>query len=872
MLSRRNIPEKIKKVERTNQRFSIRKLSIGAASVMIGLIFMGVNNNQQVDAATVQSPVLNTQTNSQNSNKENTESQQTIEETPTSLANSNKKQVASTDTQTSSTNAVPNTTSNQEVMKDPAVKGIGNESKGEQIGNITSKVSVEATNKYTNQSSSSSSNVVQVNEPVSDNLNMVITLNNNTDQVQQLNTSWPNNAYILPAYWGSKSAQIVVDGSRVKTDKTNGVIFGGNYVNSNVSIKSWDVAKENGSSGFNDSQANKDAIIKDPSLIGGFQIVGSLKANETVNIIVPIKAIDTQKTVSGTFQRQYGQSVNVQMSPEDFRDANQYTSASMTVDGLTDENISNLAETNGNLSVTGEITNTGFIDHEESMVLNWGNASNTDIHKVQTVLDTSKAINLDWDGTSSKDIQYLVNGSYKTASEMSTSDWNNVTGIKIQSKLNSGKTGKVLVPLKLANVDQIKYDLQKLSTLGTSSNRRNVINLSAQSDSNNIKVANGSITYYSELPAYSVMNAVKDEVDGKSSITPTYLVIDKDGNYNYVDAQNITIPHLDKDAFGYINVGHTQTSDTLFTDGVLTIQLDKIFNAIKDQGYSVNISDLNGQKAAWPTYYYNAGTGNENAKADLYVQLQKIFDTKDLTLDSGASWNSNDSLNSAQVEFYNLQGNAFAGSKFIGRTNLKETGNYTFDLYDANGNQIAKDVAVGQNVPTLAPGNYTVVYHYTINANEVVSKTAHITVNYPVIPDQPVTPTPNPENPDKPNTPDTPKPDDNNVAPKPHPTDKPDNGADNSVRPLPQTPENPSKNIQSSKNIAVNNHLSDHQAVVIKATKSTSQNSTVSHNSTVNEEKTLPQTGERKSNLGVIGLLLAGLGIFGLADRRRKNN
>lgn len=55
MLSRKNINEKLKRLEQQKQRFSIRKLTIGAASVLIGLVFFGMGS-QSVHADKITSP------------------------------------------------------------------------------------------------------------------------------------------------------------------------------------------------------------------------------------------------------------------------------------------------------------------------------------------------------------------------------------------------------------------------------------------------------------------------------------------------------------------------------------------------------------------------------------------------------------------------------------------------------------------------------------------------------------------------------------------------------------------------------------------------------------------------------------------------
>ncbi|WP_077410515.1 YSIRK-type signal peptide-containing protein [Lactobacillus gasseri] len=51
MLSKNNYQEKLRKMEPRKERFSIRKFSIGAASVLIGFSFMSMAGNQKVQAA-----------------------------------------------------------------------------------------------------------------------------------------------------------------------------------------------------------------------------------------------------------------------------------------------------------------------------------------------------------------------------------------------------------------------------------------------------------------------------------------------------------------------------------------------------------------------------------------------------------------------------------------------------------------------------------------------------------------------------------------------------------------------------------------------------------------------------------------------------
>lgn len=51
MLSKNNFKERLRKTEPCKERFSIRKFSVGAASVLIGFFFMGMDQGQTVRAA-----------------------------------------------------------------------------------------------------------------------------------------------------------------------------------------------------------------------------------------------------------------------------------------------------------------------------------------------------------------------------------------------------------------------------------------------------------------------------------------------------------------------------------------------------------------------------------------------------------------------------------------------------------------------------------------------------------------------------------------------------------------------------------------------------------------------------------------------------
>lgn len=56
MLSKNNYKERLRKMEARQDRFSIRKFSMGAASVLIGFFFIGMSNGEEVNADTLAKP------------------------------------------------------------------------------------------------------------------------------------------------------------------------------------------------------------------------------------------------------------------------------------------------------------------------------------------------------------------------------------------------------------------------------------------------------------------------------------------------------------------------------------------------------------------------------------------------------------------------------------------------------------------------------------------------------------------------------------------------------------------------------------------------------------------------------------------------
>ncbi|MGI1820330.1 mucin-binding protein, partial [Lactobacillus johnsonii] len=105
MVSKNNYSEKMRKIRPQKQRFSIRKFTVGAASVLIGLTFMGINN-QEVQADTTVAP--------EESVKVESSTASDITEKIESVVNTEEQSVSTTANQTE----VMSTEENNEVEND----------------------------------------------------------------------------------------------------------------------------------------------------------------------------------------------------------------------------------------------------------------------------------------------------------------------------------------------------------------------------------------------------------------------------------------------------------------------------------------------------------------------------------------------------------------------------------------------------------------------------------------------------------------------------------------------------------------------------------------------------------------------------------
>lgn len=363
-------------------------------------------------------------------------------------------------------------------------------------------------------------------------------------------------------------------------------------------------------------------------------------------------------------------------------------------------------------------------------------------------------------GLDNEEIRYSVKaGNYKTLAELRAANpgfsWSQVIAIMSVGYLNPGSSVDAVIPLTIANYGSIKSQVESLAQgnggdeLASSGSR--FFDLGAYAyywrgaDFRTIPAAGSSVAV--GAPYTSLMDSIRQMTRGEAHWDATVMTVDKDGTRVYDPApkevQDALKPLAYSD-FEFTNRG--VVSDVLYTDGQFDIKLENAFNSIKDLGYTVNI--LPDGSDIWPYYSYTT-RGNDgsviHSNGVIYLQVSQVFDTKDLTLDQPGPWRPTDNLVSAQIERYH-QGSM----RLTGTSNLKDSGDYDFKLFDAN-HQLVASGHGDQPVERLAPGEYQVCYSYAINPTHKVSKTAYVTVADPNA--HPKDPHDNPREPDSPASP-----------------------------------------------------------------------------------------------------------------------
>lgn len=243
-------------------RFSIRKLTIGAVSVMFGAIIFGVSTNQVHAATTADANVQVA---------EAAENKDEAHQTPQAGADYNKNYRENIP----AIESVDKTKQNNSPQKD--------------ANGTTVQVAISATNK-TNGKTSTVEGANSIDKAILDvkeatDTTVTYTISNPTTDKQNVSVFTE-----LPA-WNGTQALTTVDPARVKTDADGNLVLGGNYADKGLSLGNFDLATgKNSSSGFGRSSQE---AAKNPALIGGFQITGTLAPQDEATVSVPIKIVGT---------------------------------------------------------------------------------------------------------------------------------------------------------------------------------------------------------------------------------------------------------------------------------------------------------------------------------------------------------------------------------------------------------------------------------------------------------------------------------------------------------------------------------------------------------------------------------------------------
>ncbi|WP_056941409.1 YSIRK-type signal peptide-containing protein, partial [Lactobacillus hamsteri] len=286
-------------------RFSIRKLTIGAVSVMFGAVIFGLSANQ-VQAATdesnsAQASEISDVSNTDSETAENSTtasekaSAKTQENISTEKVNDDVTTAESQRTQqVDEAHQTPHTGEdfNKKYQEDipPVIVPKNNKQSSKDTilkdaNGTTTQFTISSTNKNTGKTASAkagnSIENVFIDTTTASNTEVTYTVNNPTDSSQNISifTEFPA--------WNGTHALIKVDSDRFKKDADGNIVFGGDYAQKGLTLDNFDLAiSKIGSSGF--GRSLKEAS-KNPALIGGFQITGTLAAGESASLVVPIK-------------------------------------------------------------------------------------------------------------------------------------------------------------------------------------------------------------------------------------------------------------------------------------------------------------------------------------------------------------------------------------------------------------------------------------------------------------------------------------------------------------------------------------------------------------------------------------------------------
>ena len=407
--------------------------------------------------------------------------------------------------------------------------------------------------------------------------------------------------------------------------------------------------------------------------------------------------------------------------------------------GYNGSSILNANQSDGTFDVNTVVTNNNSSSRkvEEIVLLPTFTTNNsTDVNMIKPVIDADK-IGSGIQFTSSTgsmptdlEVYYAITaGDFETLDVlMQNADfsWDQVVEIQFVATLQADQSLTATVPMKIANLEQMKKQLAALAD-GTADKA-----LEQDLAARNMTFdeyfyywdADGNF-YSDDIHSLNMRLAVPatDTISAIQNINGSYHAVIKNANGRYQDAPaeiQAAMPNVSPSDVTVTNFTNGSAEDTLFTDGYFRINAVNIFNAVKDLGYTTNIAP-NGHDL-WQTYnYFSFGTTHPDGSATkLYVEVQPVFLLQDVTLPSGSSWNQ--ALNLQQnpsVKFTNQSSMTVTEQKELAYSTTGGAGTYQVNTsnlpLDADGN-------------LTTPGIYNVTYIYQINDQDTVTATAQVIV------------------------------------------------------------------------------------------------------------------------------------------------
>lgn len=352
------------------------------------------------------------------------------------------------------------------------------------------------------------------------------------------------------------------------------------------------------------------------------------------------------------------------------------------------------------LAVVGQVKNTTSQRVNINLSYDFGNKNKK--NGVARFIDDTKAAEITGTYGSDVNIQLRCDGNvtytYAQARALSNFSWSSVNQIQITGTMDPNDTINFNIPLTTSQAT--KGDYIELPVTFYGSPRKSTkakIRLSEYLYNVDDRI-NGVYVGAYKMPD----NTYKQVPDKIQAIMPTVQKSD----LIYSMSKLLFTTNLAKyEADGSDGVAYDHS--------YYLIKLDRIFNAVKDEGYSVNYS---ANRGLWKSYQYNMksglkltdkdgqdvefGTYDADAGVQLsryYVELHKVLDTKDITINVGDAWNKFDNLTWRKV---------IGGSR---------------DITDA-------ELDVTNNVDNTRPGTYWVKYSYKVDTDKYVTKTAKVIV------------------------------------------------------------------------------------------------------------------------------------------------